>query len=328
MVSDRPVKIAVVGDVHDQWEPEDALALKQLNVDLALFVGDFGNESVEIVRAIAALDMPKAVILGNHDAWYTATDWGRKKCPYNRAQEDRVRQQLDLLGTAHVGYSKLDIAEFNLSIVGGRPFSWGGSEWRQGKFYQERYSVANFEESAARITQAVEDAAYDSVIFLGHCGPKGLGERPEDPCGRDWKPLGGDHGDPDLAAAIAAAKQSSKTVPLVAFGHMHHRLRHTKTRLRKQIDTNPPGTVYLNAASVPRIIKAETTCLRNFSLVSLLNRQVQEVSLVWVDPQYQIASEEYLYQRTTRFSSASKRLEKQGEQGEQGKISVSSSAKT
>ena len=294
MVSDRPVKIAVVGDVHDQWEPEDALALKQLNVDLALFVGDFGNESVEIVRAIAALDIPKAVILGNHDAWYTATPWGRKKCPYNRRQEDWVQQQLELLGTAHVGYSQLDMAEFNLSIVGGRPFSWGGSEWRQGAFYQERYQIANLEESAARITQAVQDSAYDTVIFLGHCGPKGLGDRPEDPCGRDWKPLGGDHGDPDLAAAIANAKCAGKIVPLVAFGHMHHRLRHTQARLRKRIDTNPTGTVYLNAASVPRIIKTETTCLRNFSLVSLQHGQVQDVSLVWINPQYQIASEESL----------------------------------
>ena len=81
MVSDRPVKIAVVGDVHDQWEPEDAQALKELKVDLVLFVGDFGNEAVDIVRAIAALDLPKAVILGNHDAWYTATPWGAKEMP-------------------------------------------------------------------------------------------------------------------------------------------------------------------------------------------------------------------------------------------------------
>ncbi|MDJ0703055.1 MAG: metallophosphoesterase, partial [Leptolyngbyaceae cyanobacterium MO_188.B28] len=68
MASDRLIKIAVVGDVHDQWEPEDALALKHLKVDLVLFVGDFGNEAVDIVREIAALDIPKAVILGNHDA--------------------------------------------------------------------------------------------------------------------------------------------------------------------------------------------------------------------------------------------------------------------
>ncbi|MFN7245444.1 MAG: TIGR04168 family protein, partial [Microcystis sp.] len=45
----RTYKIAVIGDVHDQWEIEDNLALEALQVDLALFVGDFGNESLEIV---------------------------------------------------------------------------------------------------------------------------------------------------------------------------------------------------------------------------------------------------------------------------------------
>ena len=77
----KAIKIAVVGDVHDRWEPEDERALKYLGVDLVLFVGDFGNEAVELVRAIAALDLPKAAILGNHDAWYTATNWGRKQRP-------------------------------------------------------------------------------------------------------------------------------------------------------------------------------------------------------------------------------------------------------
>jgi len=68
------VRLAVVGDVHDQWQPEDALALSHLGVDLVLFVGDFGNESLEVVRQVAALPWPKAVVLGNHDAWYTATE--------------------------------------------------------------------------------------------------------------------------------------------------------------------------------------------------------------------------------------------------------------
>ena len=42
----RTYKIAVIGDVHDQWEIEDNLALEALQVDLALFVGDFVNESL------------------------------------------------------------------------------------------------------------------------------------------------------------------------------------------------------------------------------------------------------------------------------------------
>lgn len=61
------IRIAVVGDVHDQWQANDAQALGHLRVDLVLFVGDFGNESLGVVRQVAGLAWPKAVALGNHD---------------------------------------------------------------------------------------------------------------------------------------------------------------------------------------------------------------------------------------------------------------------
>lgn len=289
------VTIAVVGDVHDLWDEEDEIALKQLGVDLVLLVGDFGNESVEVVRSIAQLSLPKAAILGNHDAWYSATEWGRKKCPYDRHQQDWVQQQLDLLGEAHVGYGKLDLPKFQLSIVGGRPFSWGGSTWKNESFYEERYGVSNFTESAERIKLATRSTEYDRVIFIGHCGPKGLGAAPEDPCGKDWQPIGGDHGDPDFAEAIEQARSLGKSIPLVAFGHMHHQLRHTKSRLRKIIDQDPHGTLFLNAASVPRVKTTPTGKIRNFSLVTLKADQVVKAALVWIDQHFAVCSEQVLY---------------------------------
>lgn len=290
------IKIAVIGDVHNQWEAADGEALRSLGVDLALFVGDFGNESVEVVQAIASLDIPKAVILGNHDAWYTATEWGRQRCPYDRTQEDWVQDQLDLLGEIHVGYSKLDFPQFNLTVVGGRPFSWGGEIWRNADFYRERYGVADFAESTERIVAAVNKAAHNTIIFLGHNGPVGLGDRPEDPCGKDWEPLGGDFGDLDLANAIAQTKKLGKSVPLVTFGHMHHHLRHRKDRLRTQISTSDDGTVYLNSASVPRIIHKGSHTERNFSLVTLQAGVIIQASLVWVGKEYSVISEQILYQ--------------------------------
>ncbi len=276
--------VALVGDVHDQWSEADALALHRLAVDCVLFVGDFGNEAVELVRQIAAIDLPKAVILGNHDAWYSATPWGQKKCPYNRQQEDWVAQQLQALGDCHVGYGYLDLPQFGLSVVGGRPFSWGGSSWTNAPFYAERYGVQNLEESTVRLCQAVEATRYNDLIFIGHCGPQGLGSHPEDPCGRDWKPLGGDFGDPDLAAAIAYAKQQGKSVPLVAFGHMHHTLRHRKDQLRRQIHWDAT-TCYLNAARVPRWRQQEGQTQRHFALVTLRAKQVVQARHVWVDDQ-------------------------------------------
>lgn len=293
-VQDRALRIAVIGDVHDQWDAQDAVALHQLQVDLALFVGDFGNEAVDVVRAIAALDLPKAAIFGNHDAWYTATPWGQKKCPYDRNKEDWVQLQIDLFGEAHVGYGKLDLPEFGLTVVGGRPFSWGGSEWKYSAFYRDRYGVRNFEESLAQIKQAIDAAAFETLIFVGHCGPLGLGDRPESPCGRDWQPLGGDFGDPDLAAAIAYAQAIGKTVPLVTFGHMHHNLRHRKDIQRERLLIDSNQTVHLNAASVPRIVRSEEGSEHNFSLVTLKNHQVQQATLTWVNEQGSIIAEDDL----------------------------------
>ena len=139
----------------------------------------------------------------------------------------------------------------------------------------------------------------------------GLGDQPEDTCGKDWQPLGGDYGDPDFAEAIASVRASDKRIPLVTFGHMHHRLRHT-SQLRQAINEHD-GTVYLNAASVPRIIEQNGERLRNFSLVTLENGVSQssagkgsggcfepaQVSLVWVAQDYTLASEQILYRRQT-----------------------------
>ena len=289
------IQIAVIGDVHNAWSLQDHLVLQHLGVDLALFVGDFGNEAVDLVRLISTLDLPYAAVFGNHDAWYTATPWGRKKCPYDRRQENWVQQQLEILGATHVGYSHRNFEALQLSVVGGRPFSWGGPKWRYGEFYAERFGVSDWAESTARITAAAAATAHNTVIFLGHNGPSGLGDQPEAPCGRDWNPIGGDFGDPDLGAAIAATKAMGKSVPLVTFGHMHHTLRHTKAMQRQRLCVDADGTVYLNAACVPRVVKTEQGEQRNFSLVTLNAHAVIEASLIWVDATVKIMTAELLY---------------------------------
>ena len=296
------ISIAVVGDVHDQWDEQDHLALKHLGIDLVLFVGDFGNESIEVVSKIASLDIPKAVILGNHDSWYTASPWGRKKAPYDRTKEDRVQQQLDLLGDAHVGYGRLDLPQFNLSVVGSRPFSWGGSEWKNSDFYRDRYNITSFAASTLRIVENAQNSPYDNLICIGHNGPLGLGDQPEDTCGRDWNPLGGDHGDPDFAEAIEKILTLGKSIPLVTFGHMHHSLRHRKDRLRTIINTSDTGAIYLNAACVPRIKKQEDKILHNFSIVTMEANVVSQISLIWIDQDFAFAEEgtlspQLLYQK-------------------------------
>ena len=292
------IKIAVVGDVHDLWQPiEDRLALHALEVDLVLFVGDFGNESVEVVSAIASLDLPKAIILGNHDAQYMSSDKHKNKCPYDRTKEDRVQQQLDILGKFHVGYSWLDFPEFNLSVVGSRPFSWGSSKWKKEAFYRDRFNVHSFEESTQCIIHSVANTAHDTIIFLGHSGPFGLGKEEHSICGKDWKPIGGDYGDPDFAEAISKSYQMLKTVPLVTFGHMHHHLRHNPSRTRDAIATNSMGTIFLNCALTPRIVKTDNGFDRNFSIVTLEFGQVNQISVVWLDSLFKIIHENVLFKK-------------------------------
>jgi uncharacterized protein (TIGR04168 family) len=290
----QSIRIAIVGDVHDQWEDADAIALHHLGVDLVLFVGDFGNESVELVRQLAAVDLPKAAIFGNHDAWYTASDWGRSKSPYDPLLEDRVQQQIDLLGTSCVGYGKLDFPQFNLTVVGSRPFSWGGSQWKYSDFYESRFGIDCFAASTQRIVENAHSASGEHLIIIGHNGPTGLGEEPESICGKDWgEPfLGGDYGDPDLADAIAILKSEGRSIPLVTFGHMHHKLRHTKDRLRQPIVISPDGTIYLNAARCPRIISTIERTVRNFSLVTMTNGKVEQAGLVWMTEDFQVGLEE------------------------------------
>jgi uncharacterized protein (TIGR04168 family) len=286
------LRIAIVGDVHDQWEEADHAALHALEVDLVLFVGDFGNESVEIVRQVAQLDLPKAIILGNHDAWYSATKAGMENAPYDRTVEDRLQIQLDLLGETHVGYGKLEFPQWELTIVGGRPFSWGGAEWINKRFYRDRYGIHNSTESADRIVETLKAAEGKHVILMGHNGPAGLGTRPDDLCGKDWNPVGGDHGDRDLASAIEQADQLGRSIALVTFGHMHHRLRHL-TATRKRLLTTAT-TTYLNAACVPRIIHStkSNTTNRSFSIVTLTDGKLQDATIVWLNDQHQTVYED------------------------------------
>ena len=71
MAAAAGVRIAVVGDVHNQYSHTlDTAALNALQPDMTVFVGDFANEDVEIVRTVAQCPHRKVVIMGNHDAWY------------------------------------------------------------------------------------------------------------------------------------------------------------------------------------------------------------------------------------------------------------------
>ena len=195
----------------------------------------------------------------------------------------------------HVGFSKLDFPQLNVSVVGSRPFSWGGDTWRNSQFYRDRYNIKNFAESTEQIVTSAKDAVHQDLIFIAHNGPTGLGKSTESICGRDWKEEGGDYGDPDFTEAIAQVKSLGKSIPLVTFGHMHHELKNPRGKRRKIVEVRDK-TVYLNAACVPRVIKASEGEKRSFSLVTMKEGEVKSISLVWLDPDFEIESDEVIYQ--------------------------------
>ncbi|AQL01596.1 Calcineurin-like metallo-phosphoesterase superfamily protein [Zea mays] len=279
------VRIAVVGDVHNDWAlEEDSKALRFLQPDLVLFTGDYGNENVELVRSISDLQLPKAAILGNHDCWHTHQ--------FSEKKVDRVRLQLASLGEQHVGYKCLDFPSIKLSVVGGRPFSCGGDRLLRPRLLSKCYGVNDMAGSAKKIYDAAAGAPEGhSVVLLAHNGPTGLGSRMDDICGRDWVPGGGDHGDPgpwfmailfplltlpllhtaisyatclnknhvDLERAISDLQREARvSIPLVVFGHMHKSLAYGRG-LRKMIAFGANHIIYLNGAVVPRVKFAQTT---------------------------------------------------------------------
>ncbi|KAJ4950688.1 hypothetical protein NE237_027520 [Protea cynaroides] len=290
------IRIAIVGDVHDDWHlQEDEKALQFLKPDLVLFTGDFGNENVELVRSVADLKMAKAVILGNHDAWNTKQ--------FSQKRKDPVQLQMECLSEEHVGYHRLDFPMLKLSVLGGRPFSGGGDRLFRKRLLSARYGVNDMDGSSKKIYRSASGTPEDhSIIILAHNGPTGLGSKMDDICGRDWVFVGGDHGDPDLAQAISELKETTQfSIPLVVFGHMHKELAYDG--LRKMIVVGADNTIYLNGAIVPRVKRligeqgnssnsmtdeialrapeSEGT-LRAFTVADILDGKLEKIAETWV----------------------------------------------
>lgn len=54
----------------------------------SILLGDFGDENVEVVQSVANVEFSKAVILGNHDAWFTkqfSRRWSLQVCSWNHS---------------------------------------------------------------------------------------------------------------------------------------------------------------------------------------------------------------------------------------------------
>ena len=266
--------LTVIGDVHRWWRPADTAFLERSRPDLSLFVGDLGDEDTEIVRLVAGLAVPKAVILGNHDAWQS---FGR------RTTTPKLRECLDVLGDDHIAYAVREVPAAGVSVVGARPFSWGGQSLRSPELYDEIYGIHTSRQSAAAIVDAARNAQHRDIVILAHNGPLGLGSESHDIFGKDFGKPGGDWGDRDLALAIQRIEGFGLRVRAVIAGHMHHKLVHPRGGERTRF-VRRGGTLFLNAAYVPRVKKtAEGVELAYFVRTRWRAGECLAVEEVWVD---------------------------------------------
>jgi uncharacterized protein (TIGR04168 family) len=249
------LQLAIAGDLHGQWDHHDDGVLAKLAPDALLVVGDLADGDVRLPLRLRKLSLPVACVLGNHDA---AKDSSGRTL-------GRMEQAL---GALHCGWSLRILNPPGLAVVGGRPGSAGGG-FHLSQAVKSHWGMMNLFDSADRITKAALSAPIEfPLVLLSHAGPSGLGSAAADPCGKDWKPPACDWGDQDLQEAILRIRKQ-RPIPLVVFGHMHHRLRRGAGN-RRTLHRDRQGTIYLNAACVPRHRQCdEHGPLRHFSWVEL-----------------------------------------------------------
>ena len=273
--SSTPAEIYVVGDVHKHWRVEDGRFLERMGPAQVLFVGDLGDEDVDIVGEITRLKVPKSVILGNHDAWQSFSI---------KQPSLKLMASLDLLDGDHLAYEVRDLPEASISIVGARPFSWGGKSLRSPELYDRLYGIKDLESSARRIVDAAQGARFQDLLILAHNGPTGLGERTRDIWGKDFGTHpGGDWGDQDLEIAIADLVSQGFRVRCVVAGHMHDRLANPKGAARVRFVTKD-DTFYVNPAVVPRLqVMNSNEIWGHFVRMQWLRGELLRVEEIWVD---------------------------------------------
>ncbi|HLQ38215.1 MAG TPA: TIGR04168 family protein [Planctomycetota bacterium] len=272
--------LTIVGDMHRSWRSADARFLERGHQDLVLFVGDLGDEDVAMVETVAALRVPKVVLLGNHDAWQSFSE---------RRPTDRLRKSIELLGLDHLAYGLRELPRGGVSVVGARPFSWGGQSLRGPEIYDELYGVHTMRQSAAKIVDVARRAGHRDLLILAHNGPLGLSSQPHDIYGKDFGKPGGDWGDRDLALALQRLAGLGLRVPVVVAGHMHHRLVYPRGAERTRF-VRVGDTLFVNPAVVPRVVVTPGGAeLSYFVRLVLQAGRCVQVEELWVDDVGEVA---------------------------------------
>jgi uncharacterized protein (TIGR04168 family) len=288
------IRIGVIGDLHTHWDDVDVAQFGRSDYDLLLFTGDLGGGTREsclrAAKTMSRLSKRAFVMPGNNDTGDIAELSAELAYRSGIKSLFAVRRGMpDSTGgveTAPIrlcGYSNHRLTEgaVDVTLIAGRPHSMGGRELSFPDHMESTYGVDDIAASTARLLELVDRAETENIVFLSHNGPTGLGDAPHDMWGCDFKPGGGDWGDPDLAAAIDYAIESGKRVLAVIAGHMHL---HTKCGNERPWRAERDGIVYINAARVPRIFARNADVVRHHVALTVTAEGV-EVEEIFVSEQ-------------------------------------------
>jgi uncharacterized protein (TIGR04168 family) len=269
--------IGVIGDLHSAWDEIDVDYFNGSRYPLLLFTGDLGGsgarDGLRIAKSLSHLTRPALVMLGNNDVEQYARVAAELTYRRSRAglMGDLRSEPPPPPGSGHAetcGYSShhVRLGAEELTIIAGRPFAMGGSELSFSRALEESYGVQSLADSTARLKELVDGASTRDLLFLSHNGPSGLGGQPSSLWGSDFRREGGDWGDADLTGAIAHARARERRTLAVIAGHMHWSLKGgglRESRLERA------GTLYVNAARVPRIVVTDGQRKRHHLALSM-----------------------------------------------------------
>lgn len=256
------MRLAVVGDVHTYFDAADVAWLNGSDVDVVLFVGDLCNmwpwEGLPAARQMARLTKPAIFVPGNHDTahlFHILADvkrvgWLERLAAVGQGwRAQRLRRALGAVVFGGYSVHPLRAGGMALDVVVARPYA-SGKYLTYPTVLRRQFGVGSLAESAQRLCALVDAAQAETLLFLAHNGPAGLGSGAADIWGADFLPEAGDYGDGDLATAVDYARQQGKRVVAVVAGHMHHTLKGGGQRRWRAVQD---GIHYINAARVPRI---------------------------------------------------------------------------
>lgn len=283
-------RIALIGDLHSAWDDRDATYFSQSDYQHILLTGDLGNSGrnngVKIATSLARIERDTLVMPGNNDVNDYAAIVAELNYQAGRSEllaglsSSRQGSAVQKHRVQICGYSVHPISLDNLevTVLAARPFAMGGNQLSFADALSDLFDVHNLEESTSRLKALVDAAETEHLVFFAHNGPRGLGDQPHSPFGRDFHPDAGDWGDVDLEEAIVYARARGHRVLAVVAGHMHWSTRVGGERIW-QVERD--GVLYVNTARVPRHAREGQT-VRRHHLALALTCERASVEEVWV----------------------------------------------